>query len=72
MPVEPALKRTIAFIDGQNLYRSAKEAFGYFYPNYDVAKLAGAVCLLQGWQLTKICFYTGIPDVTDNARWNEF
>jgi hypothetical protein len=25
----------MAFVDGQNLYRSAKTAFGYHYPNYD-------------------------------------
>jgi hypothetical protein len=40
MPPEPATKRTIAFIDGQNLYHSVREAFGYTYPNYDVQTLA--------------------------------
>lgn len=33
---EPAIKRAVTFVDGQNLYRSAKEAFGYHFPNYDV------------------------------------
>lgn len=39
MPVEPAIKRTVIFIDGQNLFRAAREAFGYTYPNYDVLAL---------------------------------
>jgi uncharacterized LabA/DUF88 family protein len=72
MPTEPALKRVVAFVDGQNLYRSAKTAFGYHYPNYDVHSLANAVCARQGWQLLQVRFYTGIPDVTDNAFWNHF
>ncbi len=38
--VEPALKRVVAFVDGQNLFYAAKEAFGYQYPNYDILKLA--------------------------------
>ena len=38
--VEPSDKRAIAFVDGQNLFRCAKTAFGYTYPNYDVQSLA--------------------------------
>jgi uncharacterized LabA/DUF88 family protein len=72
MPTEPPLKRSVAFVDGQNLYRSAKTAFGYHFPNYDVHALAAAVCSRQGWQLAQVRFYTGIPDVTDNAFWNQF
>ncbi len=41
MRVEPATKRAVAFIDGQNLFHAAREAFGYTYPNYDVMALAG-------------------------------
>jgi hypothetical protein len=59
MPAEPDIKRAIAFVDGQNLYRSAKTAFGYHYPNYDVHALANSVCSRQGWQLRQVCFYTG-------------
>jgi hypothetical protein len=33
---EPPVKRAFVFIDGQNLFHAAKEAFGYSYPNYDV------------------------------------
>jgi hypothetical protein len=49
MPVEPAVKRAIAFFDGQNLFYAAKHAFGYSWPNYDPLKLARAVCQSQGW-----------------------
>jgi uncharacterized LabA/DUF88 family protein len=70
--VEPAIKRAVTFIDGQNLYRAAKESFGYHYPNYDVRKLSAAVCGLRGWNLTQVRFYTGIPDRADDARWNHF
>jgi len=33
MPPEPAIKRTVAFVDGQNLYHAARESFGYTHPN---------------------------------------
>ncbi len=29
MPTEPQIKRTVAFVDGQNLFHSARFAFGY-------------------------------------------
>ena len=35
MLVEPAAKRTVTFIDGQNLFHASRESFGYTYPNYD-------------------------------------
>ena len=44
MPAEPAIKRAIAFIDGQNLFYAAKYAFGNAWPNYDPLKLSQAVC----------------------------
>ncbi len=72
MPAEPADKRTIAFIDGQNLYHAAREAFGHSYPNYDALALATAVCAAQGWRLVETRFYTGVPDAADNAFWNTF
>lgn len=64
MPPEPATKRTVAFVDGQNLFHAAKEAFGYSYPNYDPLKLAQRICLDHGWQLVATRFYTGVPDAT--------
>jgi len=66
------MKRAVVFVDGQNLYRSAKEAFGYHYPNYDIAKLAKLICQKQGWNLVGTCFYTGIPDQTDDSFWHDF
>jgi uncharacterized LabA/DUF88 family protein len=70
--VEPAIKWAVTFIDGQNLYRSAKEAFGYHYPNYDVLALSKAVCRVQHWNLARVKFYTGVPDPHDDPFWNHF
>ena len=72
MLIEPVRKRVIAFIDGQNLYHAAKEAFGYPYPNYDVGKLAHAVAVQQGWDCVGVQFYTGVPEVTDHDFWHAF
>jgi uncharacterized LabA/DUF88 family protein len=72
MSGEPPVRRVVAFVDGQNLFHAAKRAFGYHYPNYDVAKLANRVAKDQGWSLTEVRFYTGVPDVEDNARWHAF
>jgi uncharacterized LabA/DUF88 family protein len=72
MRVEPTVKRTVAFIDGQNLFHAAKDAFGYSYPNYDPQKLALAVCRLQGWHLHAIHFYTGIHEPGDKPFWHAF
>ena len=33
MSGEPLIKRAVAFLDGQNLFHAASEAFGYTYPN---------------------------------------
>ena len=68
----PSSLRAVTFVDGQNLFYSAKEAFGYTYPNYDPLKLARAVCDGQGWQLEQVRFYTGVPALQDNARWHKF
>ena len=72
MPPEPAAQRTVAFIDGQNLFHGAREAFGYTYPNYDARALAERVCAGRDWQLVRTRFYTGIPDREDDARWHDF
>ena len=66
----PAFKRTVVFIDGQNLFHAAREAFGDTYPNYDVHALALRLCDARGWQLVQTHFYTGIPDSTDNRFWH--
>ncbi len=38
------VKNAAIFVDGQNLYRAAKDAFGYHYPNYDIKLLSEWVC----------------------------
>jgi uncharacterized LabA/DUF88 family protein len=69
---EPAIIRAVAFIDGQNLFHSAKQAFGYNFPNYNVRKLAEHICELNNWHLTAVRFYTGIPDEADKPFWHHF
>lgn len=72
MALEPNDKRAIAFIDGQNLYHSARAAFGYPHPNFDVETLAKKVCGSKNWRLVQTRFYTGIPTHEDNEFWHRF
>lgn len=72
MPPEPSTKQAVVFVDGQNLFYAAKEAFGYSFPNYDFPSLAREVCGAGGWVLEKVYFYTGIPSVQDNPFWHQF
>lgn len=72
MPPEPAVKRAVTFVDGQNLFFAARQAFGYTYPNYDFPGLAKAVCVANSWQFDQARFYTGIPDASDDPFWNYF
>lgn len=72
MFTEPAIKRAVVFVDGQNLFYAARNAFGHTFPNYDVTALAMAVCQGQNWNLDQVRFYTGIPDAADDPRWNHF
>jgi len=73
-PVQPPIqpKRAIAFIDGQNLYHGAREAFGYNFPNFNPKALAQAVCTQQSWTLGSVRFYTGVPEHRDDPFWNGF
>lgn len=68
----PAFPKAAAFFDGQNLFYSAKRAFGYSYPNYDPLKLAQQICDSQGWQLVETHFYTGVPIVSEDPFWHHF
>lgn len=72
MPTEPTEKRTIAFFDGQNFFRCAQIAFNLSHPNFDPVKLAEQVCSEQGWKLSQVRFYTGLPDATKDPHWNYF
>lgn len=73
MLFEPGDKRVIAFVDGQNLFYSSKEAYGYSYPNYDPVCLAQAVAARQEkWHITQTRFYTGIPRSDRDPFWYHF
>lgn len=69
---EPDIKRAIAFFDGQNLYRHAKDAFGHHHPNYDPQKLFTAVCKASGWQDSSVRFYTGTPSAQKSELWHKY
>lgn len=70
--IEPARKRVVAFVDGQNLFHAAREAFGHSWPNYDVRRLSVSVAERMGWDLAEVRFYTGVPSRADNPRWHAF
>ncbi len=65
-------KKAFVFVDGQNLFHSVKEAFGYSFPNYDIKLLSERICSVQGWTLGDMYFYTGVPDSQDNSFWHNF
>ncbi|OGS68882.1 MAG: NYN domain-containing protein [Elusimicrobia bacterium RIFOXYB2_FULL_62_6] len=68
----PVINNAVIFIDGQNLYHSAKEAFGYTFPNYDALALSKKICADNNWTLAGTRFYTGVPDSRDDPFWNKF
>ena len=72
MPKEPSSKRAVSFIDGQNLFRHAKDAFGHYHPNYDPSQLAASVCALEGWLNQQVRFYTGVPSRDHDPRWHAY
>lgn len=70
---EPDTKRVAAFVDGQNLFHAAREAFEREYPDYDPIALARKVCERErDWELRELRFYTGVPEPADNEFWNAF
>jgi uncharacterized LabA/DUF88 family protein len=69
---EPKTKRTITFIDGQNLYHHARAAFNVTHPNYDVMALSHTICKEKSWFLKQVRFYTGTPEAAEDPRWNAF
>lgn len=74
--------RTVVFVDGQNLYHGAKDAWApiprepgsrYGWPSYDVEKLAAAMCSrMSGRTLVAVRFYTGVPTPEQSALWHGF
>src|SRR5262245_59623855 len=71
MSAEPCVKRAVAFVDGQNLYHAARQAFGHTYP-YDVSALANSVCRSRLWTVADVRFYTGVPNASDHPSWHAF
>jgi uncharacterized LabA/DUF88 family protein len=69
---EPAVKRAVAFFDGQNIYRHAKAAFGYHHPNFDPIKLTEAICAVHKWQRGGVRFYTGTPEASEDPMWHRY
>jgi uncharacterized LabA/DUF88 family protein len=72
MRTEPKSKRAICFFDGQNFFHLVRTAFGFGYPNYDVKRLANAVCKSRDWIVSGIRFYTGVPPHSDDPYWRVF
>src|ERR1700730_15008228 len=66
------LPRAIAFVDGQNLFFSAMEVFGYTYPNYDVKALAAYICKANSWKVEEVRFYSGVPEAVHDLFWSNF
>lgn len=64
--------RALAFFDGQNLFRHAKDAFGYYHPNYDPKKLFETICQSQNWISYGVRFYTGIPTSAKDPVWHKY
>ncbi len=72
----------IVFFDGQNIYRSAKDAWHipydettrkYTWPCYDVRTLSEKLTIPNANRcLTQIRFYTGVPSTTQNIHWHDF
>lgn len=69
---EPRKPYAMAFVDGQNLYQHAKDAFGHHHPNYDLLKLHAAVCAANGWQPNLVRFYTGVPSQAESPMWTAY
>ena len=69
-PQDPPV--AIAFVDGQNLFKSARQVFGHTVPNYDVVALSRRVCEARGWRLGRVHFYTGVPPRDKNPALNRF
>jgi uncharacterized LabA/DUF88 family protein len=64
-------QRVYIYIDGANLFNSAKRRFGYKEPNCDIAKLARAVVALKpNRKLLQTHYYIGVPEAQHDARRN--
>lgn len=68
----PLQMYAMAFFDGQNLYRHAKDAFGHHHPNYNPTKLHHAVCQHFGFIPNLTRFYTGVPEASESPMWSAY
>lgn len=72
-PYSPSICRVHAFFDAQNLFLTAKECFGYKYPNFDPIKLAKEITKLErGRKLKKIHLYTGVHSIKEDEFLHKF
>lgn len=72
--------RPVVFIDGQNLFHLARNAWAaatgvkrYTWPSYDVQKLSQELTdKVPERTLAEIRFYTGVPDLASKPFWHGF
>src|SRR6185437_12248308 len=62
----PARPRLMTFFDGQNLFGSAKELYGYKIASYDPQLLSEHVAAKLGCDLIQVRFYTGVHKEQEN------
>lgn len=61
------------FIDGQNFYLSARQAFDRTFPDYDILQVGNLLSQkISGQDATTISFYSGVPIAKYQPRWAEF
>jgi len=66
-------RRNFVFIDGQNLYLSAKRAFGLRYPDFDIPALGHHLSdRVGGCDETTVRFYIGMPISRFSPMWTRF
>ncbi len=66
-PYRPSICRVHTFFDAQNFFLTAKECFGYSYPNFDPIKLSQLVTGFENKRvLNKVHFYTGVHSINEN------
>lgn len=63
-----ARPRLITFFDGQNLYNSARELYGYADPTFDPQLLSELVSVRLGYELVEVRFYTGVHEQSERPR----
>jgi uncharacterized LabA/DUF88 family protein len=73
--ISSPIDRVVVFIDGQNLFHLAKEAWdeGYHWPKYDPIRIAEELTALKpGRALIQVRFYSGVPTKDQDKKWHAF